>query len=248
MTFERLRTAGAEIRSAIQFLTVWPVAPTAAARSFGACAFPLVGVALGLGAIAVDAALVSTSPALRGIGIVIFWTLATGALHYDALADTLDGLGGQTLEERLHHMKDSSIGAFGVLGLILAVATKVTALSVLGGGQRIRALLLAPILGRWAIVLAATRMPAARPDGLGAAFAAQLRPGDVALATIIPLLAIVAAGPGGVAALVTALAVAAGVRRLAANRFGGITGDVLGACGEMVETLVLAVLAAGKGG
>lgn len=248
MSFESLRAPARELRAALEFLTICPLPPGPPSRSFGAPAFPAVGLALGFGAVGADGLLWLASPALRAVGIVAFWALATGALHYDALADMLDGLGGRTPEERLRHMKDSSIGAFGVLGLILAVAAKLAALEALSGDSRFRALILAPVLGRWAMVLTGFHAPAARADGLGATFSAKLEPGDLALATLMSGFAVLVAGHHGGIALAAALVLAFATRRLAVSRFGGITGDVLGASGEIVETVVLVVLAVEQGG
>lgn len=248
MRIERLRVPVQDLRAAFEFLTIFPVPRGEPARSLGASMFPVVGLFLAIGALGVDAMFSVAPPALGAVAIIAFWALTTGAFHYDALADALDGLGGGSREERLEIMRDSSVGAFGVLGLILAVATKLGALESLSDGARVRGLLLAPVLGRWAMILTAFHMPAARSEGLGAAFASKLEPRDMVFATLACIVVLFPAGRDGGLALAATLLLVVGMRRLARDRFGGITGDVLGASGEIVETLVLAVLAAGQGG
>jgi adenosylcobinamide-GDP ribazoletransferase len=136
-----------------------------------------------------------------------------------------------------------------VLGLVLAVAMRVSAMMLLGDPGRAPALVLAPAFGRLTMVLAAWRAPAAKPDGLGAAFAAAVEPRDVAVASGSALVAGLAlGGEAAIAALVVAALVAAAGRALASRLFGGVTGDVLGAAGEVSETCVLALFAIARTG
>lgn len=236
-----LEGAGRELTAALRFLTRLPAGGETGGRSFGAAAFPVVGLLLGAGALAVDAILTLLLPSVRHVGVVTFLALATGALHHDGLADTADALGGRDREGRLRIMRESTIGAFGVLAVVLALAAKLAALAALGGGL---GLVLAPAIGRWTMLVSALGMPAARSDGLGAGFVETLEPAPVAAATLITVAAATALGGwAGLMACLSAAGVAAGVRRLALARFGGVTGDVLGAAGEVAETLALAVLA-----
>jgi adenosylcobinamide-GDP ribazoletransferase len=161
----------------------------------------------------------------------------------------LDALGGGEPAERLRIMADPSIGTYGVLGLVLGVATKISSLMLLGDPARFSALLLAPMLGRTAMVLGAWRAPAARPGGLGAAFGAALGPQDVLVASGFAFVAAVGvAGWLGAAAIVVAGVIVAALRAGTTRCFGGITGDVLGAISEVVETLLLAFFAATRPG
>ncbi|MGH7896555.1 MAG: adenosylcobinamide-GDP ribazoletransferase [Candidatus Binatia bacterium] len=238
-----------DLGDALGFLTLLPVARRRrladAPVGFGAAAFPLVGLLLGLLAFATDAATGFLPERLRDIEILLVWAIATGALHYDGLADTLDALGGRDREERLMVMRDGSIGSFAALGLLMAVAAKLSALELLGGADRARALLAAPMLGRWAMLVTAFRAPAARPDGLGASFVRTLEPRAIIIATSMIALAIsFLAGARGFAVSAIVAAGALLVRRLAVTAFGGVTGDVLGASGEVAEVLALVFFAA----
>ncbi len=233
--------AGRELAAALRFLTRIPVGEESGAPSFGAAAFPVVGLLLGAGALAVDAILALMLPPVRHVGVVTFWVLVTGGLHHDGLADTADALGGSDREQRLRIMRESTIGVFGVLAVVLAIAAKLAALAALGGGL---GLVLAPVIGRWTMLVSALGMPPARSGGLGADFVKTLEAAPVQAATLITIAAAAALGGlAGFAACLAAGCVAAGARRLSLARFGGVTGDVLGAAGEIGETLALVVLA-----
>ena len=96
--------------------------------------------------------------------------VATGGLHLDGLADTCDGLfGGSSPPERLAIMRDSRVGTFGVLGVVCILLLRWAAFLSLTSPIRRGALLLAPALGRWAMVGAVAALPYARPEGLGKA-------------------------------------------------------------------------------
>jgi adenosylcobinamide-GDP ribazoletransferase len=235
----------ADFTAALRFLTCLPLPRTDDAPAFGASAFPLVGLVLGLAGLATDAATTALPSGLRNVEILALWTLATGAIHYDGLADVLDALGGSSREERLRIMRDSAIGVFAALGLVLLVAAELAALAELTGRARSTALVLSPVLGRWAMLLSAFRAASSRDDGLGARFVRDLGGEDVAVATLVTIaLVTVVAGARGWLAVLLVAATAAGIRRLAMSVFGGVSGDVLGACGAIAEAAALVFWAA----
>jgi adenosylcobinamide-GDP ribazoletransferase len=185
---------------------------------------------------------------LRNVLLVAFLAGITGGLHYDGLADTCDALGGRHRIERLRILSDSSIGTFGVLGTVLAVALRLACLEALSTANRPQALFLAPVCGRAGLVLAGWGAVAARPNGLGASFVAELEARQVVAAGGSALAAAaLVGGSSGVVALVVASLAALGVRRWATRLFGGVTGDVLGAGGEVAENAALVVFAASGG-
>ena len=238
----------AELLAAIRFLTIVPAGDAGGAR-FGAVAFPIVGFFLGLGAIIVDAVFGFAGSPLTEIAILLFWILATGAIHDDGLADSCDGLGGRTPEDRLRLMAEGSIGTFGVLGLLVAFSTRLGALVALADSGRAAALLVAPMLGRAAMLFAAHGMSAARPGGLGESFLAAVDRQTVLRAgSIAGVVAVAIAGWSGIAAAVVVALATLGIRGMARRRLGGTTGDVIGASGLVAETLALAVFAAGARG
>lgn len=234
---------------ALRFLTRLPLPPTQERAAggpvrFGAAAFPLVGLLLGAGAIGVDVAAGAVPLPVRSVAILALWALVTGALHYDGLADVLDALGAGARQERLRIMREASIGTFAVLGVVFVVALELAALGSLAGPPRHRALLVAPMLARLAMLWAAFEAPRAREDGLGAEFVSRLEAREVIVATVLAVCVTLAlSGARGVAALAVVAFLAAAVRRGASAAFGGITGDVLGASGKLAETAVLVLWA-----
>jgi len=136
-------------------------------------------------------------------------------------------------------MKDPRLGAFGGIGLALALLLKFSALASLSPAA-LPGLLLATSLARWCI-LPAGLLPLARPGGMGADFAAGLRKSSLFWGGLIPLgLAFLTGWRGGLAAAFGVLT-ALGVLSLAKKRLGGITGDVLGLVVESVEIVVLLI-------
>ena len=263
----RSDTAG--IRLAFATLTVLriPVTEVEATdrRTAGAAmaSAPLVGLVLGALAALVGWAVhwYSGSPALAAIGAVATLAALTRGLHLDGLADTADGLGSaKPAAAALDIMKRSDIGPFGVVTITLTLAAQVAALTVAYGrdgsagfSHAAVAVITAATAGRLAITVACTpRIPSARPTGLGAWVAGSVSPPAALAMTILCIAACV--GIGFAASPHTALLAAAAVPisllaaglllRRCIHRFGGITGDVLGALTETATTTALLVLAA----
>lgn len=235
---------------AARYLTVVPLpGPPTDPAALGRAVpwFPVVGLALGavVAATAALAAALFPGP-LAALLAVTVWKLATGGLHLDGLADCLDGLGGADATQRLRVMRDSRIGTFGAVGLILFLLLEIAAVAELPPGPRWRALLAAPALGRAAPVLLGWLLPPARVEGQGLAFGRALRGPSVGLAVAIAGLASLALlGLTGLVAAAAALGAALAVGRFVARRLGGITGDVLGAAVETGELAALLAVAAG---
>ena len=172
-----------------------------------------------------------------------FWVLLTGGLQLDGLADCFDGMFHvSNPERRLQIMKDPHTGAFGVIGLILVLLIKFSALTSLSSTRAIGAILLSASFARWCVLLT-WKQPLARPDGFGADFSSGLRIHAIILGGLIPLgLAIWLKGLGflaiGLGLLVTLF-----IMFVAKKNLGGITGDVLGMIIEVVETISLLVFA-----
>jgi len=270
---ERLRHEVLLAAVALQFLTRWPVRlPVRAAerasgpassssssnpawdeRWLGECVrhFPAVGALIGLavGTVAWGAALLwpPTLAALLAVAAGVWWT---GAFHEDGLADTFDALGGSVDRERaLTIMKDSRIGTYGAIALILVSIGRVSALAALlsiSPGLGLAACVWMHALARWVCVLTMAALPyggdavhaKAKPLALGV----SQRQGWLAALWLIPAaLPLVWLDPtdsGGVAVLAclfAALALAAGMRRWVVKRLGGYTGDTLGAAEQLAE-------------
>ncbi|MGK5544652.1 adenosylcobinamide-GDP ribazoletransferase [Streptomyces sp. URMC 127] len=253
-------TAGDALRFAFGTLTVLPVRLTrwdrAAARG-GMLAAPLAGLAVGAASAAAGAVLLAlgSGPLLAAVAAVAVPAVLTRGLHLDGLADVADGLGsGKPADDALRVMKQSDIGPFGVVTLLLVLLAQVAALSGAYGASPLRgalAALTAAVTARCALTLACRpSVPAARPEGLGAAVAGAVTPRG-ALATTVAVLACCAAwgaflGPYGplrtAAAALAALLCAELLLRRCVRRFGGVTGDVFGALAETTTTAALITL------
>src|SRR5262245_4273270 len=206
--------------------------------------FPVIGLGIGVILTATDRlAQVFFPLLLAGLITVTVWKLLTGGLHLDGLADCLDGLGGRDAEHRLAIMRDSRIGAFGALGLILVLLLEIAAVTEMPSSLRTRALLVVPAVARPPLLARPVR--AARHDGQGAAFGA----GVGALATPIALsIALVAAIAAlrvlGLAVFVVSVSGALFATWFFAARVSGITGDMLGAAIEIAELAGLLTVSA----
>jgi adenosylcobinamide-GDP ribazoletransferase len=211
-----------------------------------AWAFPVVGLGVGLlaGAVYAIAQVLGLAPWLGAVLAVGAMALATGALHEDGLADTADGFGGgRDRDAKLAIMRDSRIGTYGVVALVLAFALRFGAIAEIARAPAVvTALLAAAAMSRAAIVLVMALGQPARSDGLGAAagradtataFVALAIAAGVALVLGGPVFALVATAAAAVAALL--------VLWIAGRQIGGTTGDVLGASQQAAEVAVLLV-------
>ena len=167
------------------------------------------------------------------------WVALTGGLHLDGLADCFDGMfyAGNS-ERRLQIMKDSGVGAFGVVSLILILLVKFSVLSALSPSHAVGAILLSTSLARWCSTLAGTQ-PLARPDGMGADFVSGIKRPSLVVGAVIPLLLGIWLIPNGILAIFAGLLATMWILIMARRNLGGITGDVLGMIIEIVETIVL---------
>jgi adenosylcobinamide-GDP ribazoletransferase len=253
------------VRLSLTTLTVLPVrGPAVVDRRAAAIAMglaPAVGLVLGLLAGAVleaGRALTSDAGALVACALAVTALAAlTRGLHLDGLADTVDGLASYLPPEQARAvMKKPDLGPLGMAAVVLSLLVQVGALvACVAAGRGLLSLLLAVVTARVAVAAACTvSTPAAVPSGLGAAVAGTL-PGAVplVLAALTAAAGAVAAASSGGAAVQPVLAVAAGLgvgrllRRHAVGRFGGLTGDVLGALVEVTTAVVLLVMAVSAG-
>lgn len=231
-----------DLRRAFAFLTVLPVGYPAGGQPGRMFAFaPLVGLCIGA-AVAAVASIASLPGDLKAFLALLAWAALTGGLHLDGFGDACDGLLATTApERRLEIMKDPRAGSWAVVGLTLLLLGKWSALR---GIDAPLLLMLPPVVGRWAMTLAAWAFPYARTSGVGGYFREGLGAAQVAAATLTAGAGtVVLAGAPGLAILVAALAVVIAVGRWAAARLGGgLTGDVYGALCELTELACLILL------
>ncbi|MHB8383100.1 MAG: adenosylcobinamide-GDP ribazoletransferase [Candidatus Binataceae bacterium] len=241
----------AELRIAASFLTIIPIIPrghsddASVAASFGW--FPIVGFALAL-ALSLEDFILSRffDLTIRSILIVLSLTIVTGALHLDGLADTADALGaGRDRARALMILRDSRIGSFGAAAIFFALTLKIVALATLYGVRRYTAIFAAVGLARWAMVAVADGVPYLRAEGAGSAL---LGAGSERRNLTIASLTVVAAMLPLVSwtvltAIVLAIVIVLAMRGFYWRWLGGVTGDLIGACGEIVEIAILIMFA-----
>ncbi len=235
-----------DVKSAFGLLTRLPAPRTDRHRPDAAWAWPLVGAVVGGLSVAVGWVALSLGlPAGLAAALMLASSaLATGALHEDGLADTADGLfGGWTPERRLEIMKDSHIGSYGTLALLLVTLAKWASLGVLLDAGAYAAIIAAAAISRAPMAMIMALLPNARTSGLSQSVG---RP-SVRVALVAAALGLMIAAPLGLGALPMAAAVIATgylVARLSLARIGGQTGDILGASQQLAELAALAVATA----
>ncbi|MFQ6549844.1 adenosylcobinamide-GDP ribazoletransferase [Aestuariibius sp. 2305UL40-4] len=211
-------------------------------------AWPLVGLTLGLtaGLIGAAAHTIWASPLLAAAATMATLALLSGAMHEDGLADCADGFfGASDKTRRLEIMKDSRIGAFGVLALILTSLLRLAALALLfEAGNALTAITAAAILSRATMVPLMNGLPPARPNGLSSAVGRPPRETALTALGLATLTTLILTGLPALAALAIATLTALACAAIARSKIGGQTGDVLGATQQIVDLAVLLTLAA----
>ncbi len=231
--------------------------------------FPLVGFLIGFLLVNADKifALIALPQTIATFLLIILSVLVTRALHIDGLADTLDGLmGGRDHSSRLAIMKDSRLGTAGALGIVFVVFMKYLCLTNLFERDRIGALLVAPVLARWAQTLMVSNAEYGRENGMAKAFVGHLRTSGLyttsAVAIGLSAFVIVATDsrislglPLDIHSVILFFVVICGVllltwlgKRYLVRKLGGVTGDAIGAMSELNEVLVLILFVILSGG
>lgn len=246
---------------ALQFLTRLPVPKVAVwpreALSRSTIYFPVVGLLVGMG-LAWAYWLLSSRwpPMVTSVLVIALWVVVTGALHLDGLADTCDAwMGGATRDEMLRVMRDPHVGLMGIVAIVLALLMKWVMLASLSFGLAVTALLVAPTLGRWACVLVSFRAPYARPEpglptsgtsgqaGWSRQFVEQLTPRALFVSTLVAACVVIGALRGwGLVLAILATVETLVLQRMWVGRFGGVTGDTIGATCELVEIGCLVII------
>ncbi len=235
-----------DIKTAFAFLTIIPTRHTPGTPARAVAYFPVVGVVIG----ALLAVVASTGVLSRDVVALLVlgtWIVVTGGLHLDGFGDSCDGLLATTTpERRLEIMRDPRAGSWAVVGLVVLLLGKWIVL------RHVDPLLLVlpPVLGRWAMVLAIWSFPYARSSGLGALFREGLTIRHILIATGVTAVAVfgvslVVGGVAQIAFLLVPILVWL-VGHWAARRLGGgLTGDVYGALCVLTELMALIVLSRG---
>ena len=237
-----------DLKVAALFLTRFPVQVDGGVNmrdlAGAVYAFPLVGAAVGLlGGLAYAAAAWAGLPSMpAALLAVLAMVLATGSLHEDGLADTADALGaGGDRQRALEIMRDSRIGSFGALALMMALLARLMALAPMWDPELVAAVLVAAAMASRAVMpVVMLLQPSARATGL-AAETGRPEPFKVMIGTFIAIGAVVLLLPlsKAVPALIAAAVVSLLVASWLGRRFGGCTGDTLGTVQQVAEIAFL---------
>lgn len=238
-----------DVGTAMSLLTRLPLAASwldATRMGHSIWAFPIVGLIVGLisGLTLAAMTYLGISNEIAAALALIVLVLLTGAMHEDGLADCCDGLGGgQDKSRALEIMKDSAIGAYGAIGLILAFSLRWSALSELAPVMPIAALVSASMLSRSALSFFMYLMPNARPDGLSK-LVGRPTGSQTVMALLIPLvIVVVLVGWSALTLIPLAFVASLPLAYMATRKLGGQTGDVLGGIQQCVEIATLILLA-----
>jgi len=227
--------------SAIRFLTILPAPGNPVSPGRAAAFFPLVGAAIGLAGAGVFLLAGVVLPlSLAALTTVAFWTAVSGVLHEDGLADVADAVrAGRPQAQILSILKDSRIGTFGAVALILSVLARWQALESLATDRVVEALVASQAVPRAAMVGMAW---ISRPTGEGL--------GHSLLSTLGTPAALFAMAQGaaaallcgwrpGLAILLGSLVIVRVARAWFYRRIGGVNGDCLGFTEQLSEVFVL---------
>ncbi len=235
---------------ALSFLTILPVGKILPSEEKGLARsmafFPLVGLVIGL----LSASGYYLLTLLFPKSLVLWLTIGllaylTRGLHLDGFADTMDGVAsGGTKEKILEVMRDSRIGAFGVVGLILLIGAKYYALDQIPNPSLPYSLILMAVMGRNSMVLVCYRSAYARPnEGLGRPFTKNLGSREMVLSLVSASgIALLLMGLKGILVFLGICLFSLGYRFFFKKKLGGVTGDILGAANELAELLCLIFL------
>jgi cobalamin 5'-phosphate synthase/cobalamin synthase len=214
-----------------------------------AWAFPAVGVLIGGLLAGAGWLLGHLFPPLLVVALVLaLWVAVTGALHLDGFVDCCDALlAARPPEVRLEILRDTHVGAFGVVGAAMLLLVKFAALDACISAGKWAVLLLAPSLGRWAMVYTMARYPSARSTGMGQAVKGPVGGRSLGGATLLLLPMLIVGPPEVLLSSALAWLFTLLFARWVLRRIPGFTGDVYGALCELVEATVLLAWA-GMGG
>lgn len=230
--------------AAVSFLTILPVATTILPGR-AAVFFPLTGAILGAAGAGVMIAASFVLPiSIAALITVAFWTIVSGVLHEDGLADVADVMrAGRSRAKMLAILKDSRIGTYGAVAIVLSIVARWQALQHVPAARILMVCIIAQAVPRAAmVVLAWISRPSG--DGLGLAFLSSLNTTRAILALLQGLIASMLLGwrPGLLIIAGTYLIVR-GARAYFYKRIGGINGDCLGATEQLIEIFILILFA-----
>ena len=234
---------------ALQLLTRIPVPPqpypTPQDWGRSVVTYPLVGFLIGLVLVLLHWLLADTDPGVQAALLLVVWTLITGGIHLKGLANSADAWseGHADRQRTLEILRVPRGGPVAMLVLVITLIMKFAALSVLVAESALEIFLLAPVMGRAAMVAMLMTTPYVSLDAIGAERAAHM-PRQGAMWTLLAVVAgtLFLVSWGGILLLLLLLLGGYLIRRIMMQRIGGVTDDTLGAVCELAEAGVLVMV------
>lgn len=215
-------------------------------RAQQACwAYPVVGAALGaiVGLLGYFLISIGVLHSISAVFCLIALVMLTGAMHEDGIADCADGFwGAMSVKKRLEIMKDSRIGAYGTIAIVLTLLARWSGILPFSGLNLILGLAVVGAISRASMLLIMHQLPYARNDGLAASVGHPETTTIVIGVSIAFALAVVCFGFAGVGVFTIGMLPTLAIAWLAMNKIGGQTGDVLGATQQVSEIVSLTFL------
>lgn len=212
----------------------------------GVAYLPLVGLIIGgIEALVYYLSLRIFSPNIATLFVIIAHLVVTGAIHLDGFGDTIDGLfSGRSKERILEIMKDSRVGTFGALGLIVLILGKFLAIKEMQQNEVIRGIIIAPVIGRTLMTLLMYKRKYARDkEGLGDLFIGVLERKNFIIALVLGVVITLAIGrEKGIILILIMAIITLLFRNYVESKIDGVTGDILGASVELNELLIYILL------
>ncbi len=210
--------------------------------------FSLAGLFIGIVLAGLYSLFILFLPQIVACALILLATILLSAgMHLDGLSDTVDGIaGGKDKKDALRIMHDSNIGAIGAVIVFSCLLIKFACLYSFSSHMTRLALIVAAVLSRWSFVFSAAKWQAA-PDnqGLGKKFINFVTNEELLWASLIMIAVLLACfWIKGILILGLAILFIVGFNNFIKNKVGGLTGDTIGAVGELTETLVLVLIAA----
>jgi len=207
--------------------------------------YPLIGTLLGGILVLLDYLATSCFGQLVTSSLLLMaMVFLTGGIHLDGLMDSCDGLlSGRKKDRILEIMRDSRVGAFGVIGLVTLFLLKFSLLVELPSNHKVAILLYFPTISRWAIVYAAFKYPYARQSGLGKVYAENLKFRDLLVVNIWTLLlGVVLFQFRGLIIFLLVWLMTIIIAKLIVKKIDGLTGDNYGAINEFIEVFAILII------
>ena len=206
--------------------------------------FPLIGALVGTiaGLVLMSMAALGLAPLASAFVGLAAGIIVTGALHEDGLSDVADGLGGgNTVEKKLKIMRDSRIGAYGVLAVVFSVGIRATVLGGISSPELAAAIMIASgAISRGLLPVTIFMLKPARKSGLAKNAGTPDQEGWLKALILGALIGFLFLGPlGGLFGILAGIAAAWFIAWLCQKQIGGYTGDTLGAVQQIAEVSIL---------